>query len=151
MYNGQNFFSAYVDSMRAFNHIDVETEAIYYDEIVNPFFINLCDEVGWDTCNALLGWAGMQHWDLWQEDWQYCCASDDPDHADGDGTFCFPADMLYWYRDGFYCEDCFHEHFCVTLFQRGRSLKQELQLAKQRRKCYRTLPKPVVFGGEYGW
>ena len=67
-------------------------------------------------------------------------------HADGIQSF--PADLLYWHKDGFYCEYCIEDKFLINLFRRGRSLEKEIELAKERSKCYRKLPEPIYFGEE---
>ena len=79
---------------------------------------------------------------------EYPCHADDQDHRDYDGIYSFPADLLYWHKDGFYCEYCIEDKFLISLFRRGRSLEKEIKLAKERGKCYRKLPEPIYFGEE---
>ena len=67
-------------------------------------------------------------------------------HSDYGGIHSFPADLLYWHKDGFYCVYCVEEEFLISLWRRGRSLEKEIELAKERGRCYRRLPEPIYFG-----
>ena len=173
-YNGQNLFNAYVESMwafgmkrhafynqapntellalqAAFTHqegMPALGEILYFQTIVAEYFA-FADEHDWDLYELIGGWQGQKHWDLWNPDWHYLCKNEDDSHWDGDGWFCYDADMLYWMRDGWYCEFCVDDDIHITTTNRGRSLAQELRLAKERGKCYRPLPTPVTFGNEW--
>lgn len=61
----------------------------------------------------------------------------------------FPDDMLYWHKDGFYCEHCFDDHIWLSYWQRGRSLGTELKLKAERGRCYRSLPTPLYLCGNW--
>lgn len=119
----------------------------YIGNAIFAEFSSLCADQDWSLHDAILGWEGAKHWDLWQEDWEYLCKSTNYQlHPGGYGLEPFPAEMLYWHSNGFYCEDCLEWEFDqFDIMRRGRSLAEELKLAKQRGKCYRTLPQPVIF------
>ena len=63
------------------------------------------------------------------------------DLYDVDHETCFPANMLFWHKGGFLCEDCFDYQTHCTFFQRGRSLEDELLLKKSGHRV-RKLPEP---------
>lgn len=140
-------------------------EEIYY-EALNEFAL-LCSENNWYLHEAITSWRDfygkeLKHWDLWEESWQYLCKnSQDSYHENGDGIFCFSADLLFWYEDntynntnphrpkkyedGFYCVDC-HDWILETeTLNRDRSLQEEIQFAKKHGVSYKTLPEPVLF------
>ena len=79
-----------------------------------------------------------------KEEFEYPCEAS---HFSWDGQHSFPADMLYWRKDGFYCEGCIEDDFLISLPKKGRSLKKEIELPRQRGKCHRPLPNPIYFGG----
>ena len=166
MYKGCNLYQAYCDFMfpvvmreYGFDYLantndlqpsDLSLHETLYDDGIVYRFMDMCDNNDWHFVEALFGWEDHKHWHLHTDDWHYLCKNRNDDHHDSDGWFTFPADMLFWYKDGFYCESCLDD-FSVSLHRRGRSLHEELVLAKKRGKCYRTLPQPVIFANEWDY
>lgn len=85
------------------------------------------------------------NFDKFTKDAEYLCKTQDGDHEDFDfdGSFTFPADMLHWHQDGFYCEHCHNWKFDIYDIK-GRSLDREIRLGRERGICHRTLPKPIT-------
>ena len=83
------------------------------------------------------------NFDAFTDDAEYECKTQDSDHENYDGIFTYPADMLYWHRDGFYCEHCHSWKFNIYDIK-GRSLSSEIRLGKERGICHRTLSQPIT-------
>ena len=85
--------------------------------------------------------------DLLLDEAQYPCHFKEcREYVDGDGCRAvYPADMLYWHKDGFYCEFCIDHRLLISVARRGRSLRRELQLKAERGTCHRRLPNPEYF------
>ena len=79
---------------------------------------------------------------------QYYCANDCDDHYEHgheEGTWvrhCYPPNMLYWHKDGFYCEDCIDNALYILL--EAKSLSAEIVLSKLRGFSYCPLPEPIT-------